>query len=120
MKLILVRHGETDQNRDGRVQGASNASLNSTGRSQAQALGHSLREVPLDAVYSSPQARALETAKAIAQRHGLLTRVEDGLREVDVGELDGLTGEEMRERYPDFMKEWMRNVYPLRMPGANP
>ncbi|MFQ5874161.1 MAG: histidine phosphatase family protein [Dehalococcoidia bacterium] len=118
MRLILVRHGETDANREGRVQGAGNARLNATGRSQASALGRRLASYDLEAVYSSPQSRALETAEAIAQHHGLPVTTLEGLREMDLGELDGLRGEELRNRYPDFMKEWDRNISSLRMPGG--
>ncbi len=118
MKLILVRHGETDPVREGRVQGAGNAPLNGTGRSQAQAVGRALQKYTLDAVYSSPQTRALETAEAIAGPQGISVEVEEGLRELDVGELDGLSGEELHQKHPDFMKEWARNVYSLRMPGG--
>ena len=118
MRLILVRHGETDMNLEGRVQGISDAPLNETGRDQASALGSRLRSFAPDGIYSSPLSRAFETAKAIAQ-HGDLSVVQvEDLRELDVGDLDGLTGSELRDGYPDFMKQWMTDVAPLEMPGG--
>ena len=116
MRLILARHGETDANREGRVQGVGDSPLNSTGRCQAMALGHYLKDYTIDAVYSSPLTRALETAEPIARSHDLEVALVEGLRELDVGDLDGLTGPEIREKYPGFMEEWMRNVHSLRMP----
>ncbi|MFQ5934300.1 MAG: histidine phosphatase family protein [Dehalococcoidia bacterium] len=118
MRLILVRHGETDANREGRIQGIGNDPLNATGRSQAAALGEHLETYKLDAVYSSPLARALETAEAIARHHNLRPIELKGLQELDIGELDGLTGEEVKERHPDVLEEWMRDVSSLRMPGG--
>ena len=71
------------------------------------------------AVYSSPLRRALDTAEAIASRHGLEITVDEGLTEMDVGELDGLTFEEMRARYPDFMSRWLsEEAGTMHMPGG--
>ena len=74
MKLILVRHGETDLNRDGRILGLTDAPLNATGRAQARAVAAPLTaELPFK-MYTSPLARALETAQIVADapRHRLL------------------------------------------------
>jgi len=118
VRLILVRHGETDLNLEGRVQGISDAPLNETGRNQAAALGSRLQGSAPDCIYSSSLSRAFETAEAIAQHHELEVIPMDDLRELDVGELDGLTGPELRDRYPEFMKQWMTDVAPLNMPGG--
>ena len=91
MRLILARHGETASNRDGLGLGLQDVPLTEKGRHQAEALAEALAGVKIDAVYSSPLRRALDTAQAIASRHGLEVVVDEGLTEMDVGELDGLT-----------------------------
>lgn len=117
-KIVLIRHGETAWNQEGRVQGLTDTSLNDTGVRQAESLALALKEERLNAIYSSPLRRALDTARVIAEQHGLQVQVEDDLREMDVGDMDGLTYKELRERYADFMKEWSENVSTLKMPGG--
>ncbi len=118
MRIILVRHGQTDANKEGRFQGASDASLNQMGHSQAQALARRLSSEALDAVYSSPQTRALQTASPIAQDHNLSIETVHDLRELDIGELDGLQAPDLRERYPYILEQWRINVGALTMPGG--
>jgi broad specificity phosphatase PhoE len=89
--ILLVRHGETDWNREGRWQGHARTTLNQTGREQAAALAEQLAGTELDAVYSSDLPRALETAAILAAPRGLLPIPEPGLREIDVGSREGLT-----------------------------
>jgi broad specificity phosphatase PhoE len=119
MRLILARHGETASNRDGLGLGLEDVPLTERGRHQAEALAEALAEVKIAAVYSSPLRRALDTAEAIASRHGLEVAVDEGLTEMDVGELDGLTFDEMRGRYPEFLSRWLgAEAGTLRMPGG--
>ena len=102
MKLILVRHGETDWNKQRRVQGLSNLGLNETGRKQADALAQVLRKEKVDAIYASPLRRARETAQAISRFHKVEVVTIDGLKELDVGEVDGMTYEEMKVHHSEF------------------
>ncbi len=118
MRLILVRHGETPYNEGGRVQGIGDTELNEKGRTQAQLLARALEKEEVTAIYSSPLKRALETAHIIAEPHGLEVMVEANLREIDAGELDGLTYVEMAERYGEFLREWVKGSTTLRMPGG--
>ena len=91
LRVLLVRHGETEWNKSHRVQGgASDIPLNETGRKQAEALGLRLKKEEIQAIYSSPLKRALDTAQAIAQYHQLEIGLEPDLRELDVGELEGV------------------------------
>jgi probable phosphoglycerate mutase len=106
MRLILIRHGETDCNRQKRLQGHSPIGLNAVGRKQAEALALALREEKIDAIYSSPLRRSLETAQAINRFHQLAIETEDGLKELDVGDLDGMTIEELRSQYSSFWQKW--------------
>ena len=118
MRIILVRHGQTDANKEGRFQGASDASLNHMGHSQAQALARRLSSKDLAAIYSSPQTRAMQTATPIADAQNLPVRTMEGLRELDIGELDGLQAPDLRDRYPHILEQWRINVGALTMPGG--
>ena len=95
--LLLVRHGETDWNAAGRLQGHTDRPLNDYGRSQAEALAETLAADEIDAVYSSDLARARETADIVAARLGLPVAVHADLREKNWGNWEGLTPAE-RER----------------------
>lgn len=119
MRLFLVRHGETESNRLGLALGQDDVPLNERGLWQVTRAGLALASEPLVAVYSSPLRRTLDTAKAIADPHGLAVEVEERFIEMDIGELDGLTFAEVRERYPDLMEEWVRGPSGSRpMPGG--
>jgi len=99
--IFLVRHAETDWNRDHRWQGLADLPLNVTGIRQAEELALRLAPEHLDAIYSSDLQRAYETAEAVARDRGLPVIPERGLREIDVGEWSGLTTTEIEERYAD-------------------
>jgi broad specificity phosphatase PhoE len=92
--LLLVRHGETDWNADGRLQGQTDRPLSDFGRAQARRLADELAEETLDAIYSSDLARARETAEIVGERLGLPVSLDPGLREKDWGTWEGLTAVE--------------------------
>ena len=119
MRLILVRHGETDSNKASLALGRDDVELNGTGRWQAQRVADALQSQPIAAVYSSPLRRAVDTARAIAERHHLAVEVDEGLIEMDIGEMEGLTFQQVRERYPQFLQLWLggRAAYEP-MPGG--
>lgn len=100
-QILLARHGETDWNLGRRVQGHTNIPLNATGIAQAQALADELAREPIVAVYSSDLSRALDTAAAVAARHGLPVSIDPDLREKNFGSWEGLTDTAIRERFPD-------------------
>ncbi len=118
MKLILVRHGQTRWNRENRVVGLADVELDAEGRRQARRLALALKGERVDVIYSSPLRRALETAKEIAHFHPLEVGVDEAFAEMDAGELDGLTYDEMRARYGEFLKGWLKDPAPLVMPGG--
>ena len=99
-ELILARHGETDWNAERRVQGHTDRPLSTIGRGQARELADMLQGEPLDAVYSSDLARAYETAREVAGRRGLVVCALPELRERDFGTWEGLTDDEIQERFP--------------------
>jgi broad specificity phosphatase PhoE len=100
--FFLVRHGETDWNRLGRIQGATDIPLNDTGRDQARATGEKMQGRKWDVIVSSPLSRALETARIIASCIGLPepTPVQE-IVERNYGEAEGMTGPELEAFYPD-------------------
>jgi broad specificity phosphatase PhoE len=104
--LILVRHGETDWNRDGRWQGQADAPLNKRGREQAMALADELAGEEVAAVYASDLSRARETAEILAARLGRPVDVDPRLREVHIGGWSGLTTDEIEARFPDDVLHW--------------
>ena len=99
--IVLVRHGETDWNRERRYQGHADTTLNDAGRRQAHELASVLRSEGIGAVYTSPLRRAAETAAIVADRLGLEAHELGALREIDVGDWQGLTVDEVRMRYPE-------------------
>lgn len=118
MRLILVRHGQTEWNRESRILGHTDIELNEEGRKQVERLALALKEERVAAIYSSPLRRALETAQTIAGFHRLGVKSDDAFKEIDAGELDGLTYEEMGAHYGDFLKQWLKGASSLVMPGG--
>jgi 2,3-bisphosphoglycerate-dependent phosphoglycerate mutase len=105
--IVLVRHGETNWNRERRYQGHADTPLNEDGRSQAAELAELLAAEQVTVLYTSPLRRARETAEIIAARLGLQLRTLEALREIDVGGWEGLTIDEVRGRYPErFERDW--------------
>jgi len=105
--IVLVRHGETDWNREHRFQGHADVPLNEDGRAQVAELGEKLAGELFAAAYTSPLRRAAETAEILGSRLGLVVQPSDGLREVDVGSWSGLTVREVENRFPDGFRRWI-------------
>ncbi len=103
-EILLVRHGETDWNRDRRVQGHTDVPLNAAGLEQARALAQHMLDKALVAIYSSDLARARDTAFAVAQTHRLEVMLERGLREKHFGSWEGLTDTEVGSRFPEAVQ----------------
>lgn len=103
-ELLLVRHGETDWNRQGRVQGHVDTPLNATGLEQARALAAELAVETLAAVYASDLVRARDTAELAALVHGLEVTVDGDLREKNFGTWEGLTAAEIAGRFPGAVR----------------
>ena len=119
LRILLVRHGETDWNSSGRFQGRSDVPLNELGLAQAEALGLALRPERLSGIYSSPLRRALHTARIIQMHHpGLSLQVEPDLVEMDLGIFDGMQGALWVASHPDFLRVWREKPATLRMPGG--
>ena len=119
MRLILVRHGQTTMNRDRIIQGCgSDSGLSQRGREQAGRAASLLGRQQIDAIYSSPLKRAVDTAQAIAQACQLEVNVAPGLKEVDAGDLEGVSLDDMGEQYTEPWREWIRGNTSLPLPGG--
>ncbi|MDZ4277935.1 MAG: histidine phosphatase family protein [Dehalococcoidia bacterium] len=104
MRLLLIRHGESSANAETRLQGHVDYELSERGRRESDLLAFRLASAQIDVLYSSPLSRARKTAEVIAARLGIGIELEPGLVERDVGELGGLTRDEIRARHPDYVK----------------
>jgi probable phosphoglycerate mutase len=105
--IVLVRHGETDWNRENRFQGHADPPRNEAGRAQSREVAEQLVAERVTIVYTSPLQRAHETARILAARLDLDVRVSDALEEVDVGSWSGLTRAEVEARFPDGFRRWV-------------
>lgn len=106
MRIILVRHGQTKWNSEGRVQGRTDIPLNARGMAQAEAVGEWLSGRKIDAVYASPLMRAHDTAKAIADRQGVCVKLLGEMIEIDFGLWEGKTKRELAAEFPEFWTDW--------------
>ncbi|MGA8941322.1 MAG: histidine phosphatase family protein [Thermoactinomyces sp.] len=101
-KICLIRHGETEWNKEQRIQGHKNISLSDLGRKQAEKLASHLQSTRFDAIYTSDLWRAQETARIIAAKHQLPVTCSTDFRERFCGEWEGLTVDELIRQYPDW------------------
>jgi probable phosphoglycerate mutase len=116
VRLILVRHGQSEGNASGIVQGHLDFDLTDLGRTQAIATAERLRGEKIDRIIASPLKRAFNTARLIASPHGIDVEPRPALMEYDLGEVSGLTGPQIRERFPEVTAAYARGVRPA-FPG---
>jgi broad specificity phosphatase PhoE len=114
MRLLLARHGETEYNHEWRFQGRTDLELNRVGRQQAERLRRRLSLEKIDLIYTSNLRRAVETAEIIARGRGLRVSPRENLAEIDFGEFEGMTYDEIVERYP----EWRPSDYDFTAYGG--
>ena len=118
MKLILVRHGETLLNRENRVQGTTDVKLSDYGRMQAEKLAESLKSEPIERIVSSPLKRAYETARAISKFHGVMIEADRDLQEMNHGDFENLTIQELREKHISILRQWESDPASIVMPNG--
>jgi broad specificity phosphatase PhoE len=118
LRLISIRHGETEFARDRRFTGARDVALTPRGRRQCEEVARVLAATRVDAVYASPLARARDSAVLIAAPHKLEVRVEPAFREMAFGEWEGLTRAEVAERFPAEAQAWTTTPHLVRPPGG--
>lgn len=119
LRLLLVRHGESEANRAGRLQGRLDSPLTQKGRRQAEAIAWRVAAAgPIAALYASPLRRARATAEAIGDRVGIAPELVPDLMEVDIGEAMGLAWDEVRARWPTFAAALRGGEPDARWPGG--
>ncbi len=115
-EIILVRHGQTEWNMGRVYRGRADVALDEVGMKQAELLGRYLAGLKLDAVYSSPLRRALDTAVALTQHQAIDVQVSNGLIDFDYGKWQGLSDEEVRKSYPALHRRWCTAPHLVTMP----
>jgi len=119
LKLILIRHGETRWNKERRVQGGdSDIELNVTGLNQARRIASFLENEDIGVIISSPLQRAIATANAIASLHDLPIEIDDRLKELNVGEFEGLALANLTTTFSQFLLQWGKGAQSARLPGG--
>jgi broad specificity phosphatase PhoE len=118
VQIVLVRHGATDWNLQGRCQGASDRELDAVGIRQAEEIAANLSQESIDAIYASDLKRAQQTASIIGIPHKLVVKIEKDIRELDHGKLEGLTFNEIKQSYGDFLQRWRTEPAEISVPGG--
>jgi len=117
-ELILARHGETVWNVETIYRGRTDVNLDEVGIEQAELLGKYLSIWELEAIYSSPLGRAIDTANIIARYQKIGVHIVEGLIDFDYGEWQSLPEQEAKRLYPTLHNEWHNNPHKVRMPGG--
>jgi broad specificity phosphatase PhoE len=117
-EIILARHGETEWNVAEIFRGRIDIELNETGTKQAELLAEYLAHLRLEAIYSSPLKRALKTAQIIAGHHNLGTEVAPGLIDFDYGKWQGLSHQEVKDRYKELYAAWTSRPERVKIPAG--
>jgi alpha-ribazole phosphatase/probable phosphoglycerate mutase len=118
MQIVLLRHGATDWNLQGRCQGSTDRRLNEVGIRQAEQISAQLSSQAIHAIYSSSLQRARQTAHLVSRPHNLPVLIEDDVRELDHGELEGLSFNEIKEKFGDFLVHWRTTPAEIQVPGG--
>jgi phosphoserine phosphatase len=106
MNILLVRHGETPWNREGRYQGRTDIPLSETGQAQVRALGQRLKAIPITIAYASPLSRAKNTAEAILEGRNIPLWLEAGLLEISHGEWEGKLATDVELSHAEMFGVW--------------
>src|SRR5918994_753583 len=106
MNLYMVRHGQAAGGGENRFSGSADPPLTEVGEAMALAFAAAYSSMKWEAIYTSPMLRTLDTAAALCRRTGIQATVEEGLKEVDYGEWEGLRQEEAKKRWPEAFAYW--------------
>jgi broad specificity phosphatase PhoE len=119
LELILVRHGETDWNKERYFRGHEDVKLNATGIAQADAVAEALKAKVFDAIYSSTLKRALVTARRIAMPHEIQVREMLALVDINYGAWQGMKERAVAEKYPPLYERWQKTPWKVKFPGGD-
>ncbi len=119
-RILFVRHGHTYWNEQKRYQGFADIELNSQGISESQKLSKRLAIEPIEAIYSSPLKRAMQTADIVNKNFSKDIIQNENLKEINFGDWEGLRFDEIVNQYPELSQQWIRNPDKMRPPkGEN-
>jgi len=118
LELILVRHGETDWNKEGFFRGHEDVKLNSVGIAQADAVAEALKGKVFEAIYSSSLKRAVVTARRIAMPHEIGVRGKSEFTDINFGTWQGKKESAVKEMHPKLYERWMTNPWWVKFPGG--
>lgn len=119
LQLILLRHGETDHNTGLRLTGWGDPNLNEKGREQARTAAERLvAEYKIEQLYVSPLLRAAQTAEPLSRLTGLTPIMNEGLKELNFGEMEGMSIPEIKERMPEIFTAWRSDDPTFGWPGG--
>ena len=116
MKIFLIRHGETQWNNEGLFQGQIDIPLNDVGISQALATARTSLQWGLTALYSSPLKRTMQVSRQISSMTGVPIKQDSGFMELNLGSLEGITGNDMRRSWPEVWNQWRLDPSLVSMP----
>jgi broad specificity phosphatase PhoE len=117
-EVYLVRHGETEWNQTGRRQGQLDSPLSESGMMEVQRTAQRIESLPVDGVFSSPLGRAISTAQTYAHALDQAITAVDDLRELDHGDMAGMTNEEIERAFPGELARRSRDKYQWRFPNG--
>ena len=117
-RIFLVRHGATVLTAEDRFAGATDVELSDEGREQVRRLASRLSQENIKAIYASPLGRTVETARILAEPHGLEVQTRDGLREISHGRWERLTRKEVEQAFPDEAAAWDKDPYTFAPVGG--
>lgn len=117
-RIILIRHGETTWNIEGRYQGQEDTPLSERGLEQGRLLAEGLRCIPLDAAVSSPLQRSYQTCQFCAELHGLPVAADERLLEINHGSWEGVLANDIQKQYPKEFAQWHTEPHKVQMPGG--
>jgi alpha-ribazole phosphatase len=118
MRLWLLRHPEPEESARGRCYGSLDVGLSARGIAQAHAVAAALAVERIEAIYSSPRRRCREAAGILAKEHGIPVETVEPLREIDFGDFEGRSYDEIAARYPELYRQWMEHPTELQFPGG--
>lgn len=116
IKFFLVRHGETQWNKQEIFRGLKDIPLNKTGLNQARALAQNLKNIPIDLILSSPLKRARQTAQEISKLQGIQVRNEPAFIDINFGRWQGISKTKVKEIYPKLYHQWLQQPHKVRFP----
>ena len=114
----LLRHPEPDAVARGRCYGSLDLALSKDGMQQAHAVAKALAATPLAAIYTSPRQRCTQAASILALGRACSVKIVEDVRELDFGEFEGRTYDEIAARYPDVYRQWMERPTKTHFPGG--